>query len=535
MRRARLPVAASAAAFLCASLVGAAPAHAAPRTTPAVSTADRTKVLMAAVAKMRANYAKWAQDAPGPQDVFDYRVDQLWKKGIDGTGTTVAVLEGWEDPNIQKVVHDFDQKYGLPDPQIRTVYPAGRLPAQCPPGMVKLGSYGSCDAWAGELELDVVSAHLMAPYAKIVISATPADTEVNDDDASQVAMPEMMRAAGYLSSHHLADVMSVSDGNGESSYSHGVPEVRAQDPGELTAALSGVPLLGSTGDCGVVQNLPVAAAQCGNTSTGHDSATWDDSPWVTAVGGSVPNLDKTTGAKAGPDPVWNVPGYTEGAGFSKIYKRPAYQDAVASATRSTMRWVPDLAMDGQNGTSQSAPTLAGVLALATQLNHGPLGPINPALYALGRGGAKAGIEDVVAGDNTLHAKNGTVVPGFGAGPGFDRASGWGTLDASVFVPSLVRQVAKGAETREARRQAQRELTGLQRAIRFTRNGGKVTVTASGFLPGHPVAMKIDGRSAGTLTAGGTGVVSTTVDAGKLGAGRHAVDLTGMLITVSGRF
>ncbi|MFC5184908.1 S53 family peptidase [Actinomadura harenae] len=529
MNRARLPVAASAAAFLCASLISAAPAHAAAPATP-----ERTKVLLAALANMRTNYAKFADDAPGPQDVFDYRVDQLWKRGIDGTGTTVAVLEGWEDPNIAQVVHTFDQRYGLPDPQIKTIYPAGKLPAQCPPGMVKLGSYGSCDAWAGELELDVVSAHLMAPYAKIVISATPADTEANDDDASQVAMPEIMRAAGYIGSHHLADVMSVSDGNGESSYSHGVPEVRAQDPGALTAAMSGVPLLGSTGDCGVVQNLPVAAAQCGNTSSTPDSATWDDSPWVTAVGGSVPNLDKT-GKKAGPDPVWNVKGYTEGAGFSKIYKRPAYQDPVASATGSPMRWVPDLTMDGQNGTSQSAPTLAGVLALASQLNHGPLGPINPALYALGRSGAKAGIEDVVSGDNTLHASNGTVIPGFSAAPGFDRASGWGTLDAATFVPSLVRQVQQGGETRAARDQARRELTGLQRAITFTRNGTKVTLTASGFLPGHPVTLRIDGRSAGTLTAGDTGTVTTTVDAGAPGAARHVVDLSSMLITVTGRF
>ncbi|MEV5572052.1 hypothetical protein AB0L06_18570 [Spirillospora sp. NPDC052269] len=534
MNRARLPVAASAAAFLCASLIGAAPAHAGPARAAAPAIPERTRVLMAAVANMRTNYAKFAADAPGPQDVFDYRVDQLWKRGIDGTGTTIAVLEGWEDKNVAKVVHTFDQRYGLPDPQIKTIYPAGKLPAQCPPGMVKLGSYGSCDAWAGELELDVLSAHLMAPYAKIVISATPADTEMSDDDASQVAMPEIMKAAGYIGRHHLADVMSVSDGNGESSYGHGAPEIRAQDPGALAAAASGVPLLGSTGDCGVVQNLPVAAAQCGNTSSTPDSATWDDSPWVTAVGGSVPHLDKT-GAKAGPDPVWNVKGYTEGAGFSKIYKRPPYQDAVASATGSPMRWVPDLTMDGQNGTSQSAPTLAGVLALAAQLNGGPVGPINPALYALGRGGAKAGIEDVVSGDNTLHAKNGNVVPGFSAGPGFDRASGWGTLDASTFVPSLVRQVRQGGETGAARRQAGRELGVLQRAIKFTRSGNSVTLTASGFLPGHPVGMRIDGRSAGTLTAGDSGTVTTTVDAGKFGAGRHTVDLGSMLITVSGRF
>jgi subtilase family serine protease len=43
-------------------------------------------------------------------------------------------------------VHSFDQDFGLPNPDISTIYPTGPLPATCPPGMVKLGSYGSCDA-----------------------------------------------------------------------------------------------------------------------------------------------------------------------------------------------------------------------------------------------------------------------------------------------------------------------------------------------------------------------------------------------------
>ncbi len=50
--------------------------------------------------------------------------------------------------------------------------------------MVVLGSYGSCDAWVGELRLDVLTVHLIAAYAKIVISATPADSEITDDPAS---------------------------------------------------------------------------------------------------------------------------------------------------------------------------------------------------------------------------------------------------------------------------------------------------------------------------------------------------------------
>jgi len=134
---------------------------------------QRIKVLTAALRTMQRTFSKHRFDTPGPQDILDYQIGDLWKRDIDGFGTTVAVIEGWDDPNVSKVVAGFDKTYGLPNPQITTVFPSGRLPRKCPTGMVKLGSYGSCQAWAdGELPLDVAAVHLIAPYAKIVISAT---------------------------------------------------------------------------------------------------------------------------------------------------------------------------------------------------------------------------------------------------------------------------------------------------------------------------------------------------------------------------
>jgi subtilase family serine protease len=111
-------------------------------------------------------------------------------------------------------------------------------------------------------------------------------------------------------------------------------------------------------------------------------ATRDDSPWVTAAGGSVPNVSMTRGAKLRPDPLWHAGGiFSEGAGFSSVYPRRSYQDGVARRTGSRMRSVPDITMDSQDGTSESAPMVAGVLALATQLNHGRnIRPVNPVLY-----------------------------------------------------------------------------------------------------------------------------------------------------------
>jgi subtilase family serine protease len=143
----------------------------------------------------------------------------------------------------------------------------------------------------------------------------------------------MMHALEYISAHHIANAISISDGTGEDTYAFGTAQIHANDPGPLAAAAAGIPVLNATGDCGVVQNLAIANAQCGTTSPGPATATWDDSPWVTAVGGTVPNVSKTEGNKLGPDPIWHVGGiFAEGAGFSAVYPRPAYQDGVARIT-----------------------------------------------------------------------------------------------------------------------------------------------------------------------------------------------------------
>jgi subtilase family serine protease len=496
------------------------------RTARPAASPGHVTVLAAALKTMRDHYASFAKFTPGPQDIFDYNIGNLWLKGIDGSGTTVAVIEGWDDPNVAAFIHVRDVRYGLPDPIIQTIYPSGPLPAQCPPGMVALGSYGSCEAWQGELELDVLAVHLIAPYAKIVISATPADSEITDDPASNVAPPEMMHALEYISAHHIANAISISDGTGEDTYAFGTAQIHANDPGPLAAAAAGI---------------PVTNVQCGNTSAGPETATWDDNPWVTAVGGTVPNVSKTDGSKLGPDPIWHEGGIlSEGAGFSAVFPRPSYQDRVNRGSK--MRSVPDITMDAQSGTSEAAPMVAGVLALATQLNHGHnLGPVNPVLYdILGPLGPHAGLSDVVSGKNSVIDPNTgkVLVPGFTAAPGFDVASGWGTVDASTFVPALVAGTRATGLARSARNEAGRELSGLTRAIRLSAgSGGTTAVTSTGFLPRHPVKLAVDGTLITTLTASDTGTVRYTLNPAALGLshGHHALTLQGMLITTTAGF
>jgi len=521
-----------------------------PTTAPAAATGlpskqDQIKVLTAVLAKMKKNYAQFSGSTPGPQDIFDYNIGALWRQGIDGAGTTIAVMEGWHYLDIYRQVAGFDKVFGLPNPQIQTIYPAGPLPATCPRGMLRLQSYGSCNAWKNELTLDVIAAHLIAPYAKIIISATPADTEITGDPAENVAMPEIMKGVEFISSHHLADVMSISDGTGETTYPAGPAQITSQDAAELTAAANGVPVLVATGDCGVVQNLAVANAQCNNTSATPDTAAWDDSPWITAVGGSVPNLDPQNGQRLGLDPLWHVGGaFSEGAGYSSVFPRPAYQNGVAAITRSPMRSVPDITLDSQDGTSESAPLMAGVLALATQVNKGDVGPINPALYqVLGPQGTQAGIADVVKGNNSVTTPDGktVIVRGFTAAKGFDVASGWGTINAAKFVPSLAAATAASHQEQAVRAQALAELAGLQQSVQFSAThigpGGSSYLLASNFLPGHPVNFAIDGHTVATLTANTLGDVTYMIDPSllKLSPGQHKVSLSGMLLTETASF
>jgi subtilase family serine protease len=518
-----------------------------PTSSSGASKSQRINVLTSALLMMRRDY-RWLAQENAPEDVLDYQVGDLWKRGIDGTGTTVAVIEGWNVVGLASFMASRDKELGLPNPQITTIFPTGRhrLPATCPPGMVKLRGYGSCQAWEAETALDVFFVHLMAPYAKILVVVAPPDSEITDDAASNVAPPEFMQAVEYLSVHHLANVISISDGTGESSYSHGFEELRAQDPGELTAAANGIPVVVGTGDCGAATHLAVGGG-CGpgSMTTTQATAAWDDSPWVTAVGGSVPNLS-ATGKRLGPDPVWNMfPGDTngEGAGFSAVYTRPGYQDSVATLTRSKWRSVPDITMDATGGTSQSAPLLAGVLALATQLNHGQnVGPINDVLYeVLGPAGLKDGIADVVSGDNTVTMHGRVVVPGFTAARGFDVASGWGTIRASAFAPALAGATQAAHQDAAVRAQAAAALTRLEHQEQLSTSsaghGGTTWLTGQGFLPGHPVGLYIDGRKIVTLLADGGGSVSYPIKPSALGLrpGRHVVDLVSMLISTTNVF
>jgi subtilase family serine protease len=151
-------------------------------------------------------------------------------------------------------------------------------------------------------------------------------------------------------------------------------------------------------------------------------------------------------------------GPSAGGGLSVLFSRPACQDGVQS-TVGTARGVPDISMSAApngavlvyqsypgtaagwyptGGTSEATPEFAGIVALADQVAGHPLGLINPTLYTLSARQAP-GIVDVTRGTNTVTFTQGGktyTVHGFSAGPGYDLASGVGTVNAEDLVYEL---------------------------------------------------------------------------------------------------
>ena len=145
-----------------------------------------------------------------------------------------------------------------------------------------------------------------------------------------------------------------------------------------------------------------------------------------------------------------------GGGFSHIFAKPGYQDALPAGSTSigAMRGVPDVAFQASSrtgplvyatggsaggwfivgGTSCSSPQFAGLVAIADQIagGHG-LGQINPTLYQLASGpNYSTYFYDVTTGNN--HAD--PSVPGYPATTGWDPVTGLGTPNAAMLVPAL---------------------------------------------------------------------------------------------------
>ena len=182
------------------------------------------------------------------------------------------------------------------------------------------------------------------------------------------------------------------------------------------------------------------------------------SPYITVIGG-------TTLATTGPggswssETVWNW-GLHKGSyvgssgGISSYYSIPSWQTGVdmsANGGSTSHRNIPDVALIADNvqvqygngtsgafgGTSCAAPLWAGLAALVNQqaasAGRAPVGFVNPAIYALGKGANyNSTFHDITTGNNTW--PNSPNV--FYAAGGYDLCTGWGTPAGQSLINAL---------------------------------------------------------------------------------------------------
>jgi hypothetical protein len=450
---------------------------------PAVRIAATTATYNAIEAKIAAGESLRLRfpDPTAQEDIIDYGVNDLWQRGIDGAGVTVAYIVTNPDPNLAASMASYDTAMDLPPVNITEM----SLPAPTNPT-------ATCqvECSTGEDRLDAEAIHSMAPYANIIFVSPPVPETIG-----MQGWPQVAQAIEMIANEHLADLITVSLGDGENDFindptnptaSQGAA-IHSLDPAFLDAAANNIPVMFAAGDCGPT-DPPVLGdtGQCTppiGLTAGHPA----DSPWVTAVGGTIPNAGlATTAGRTAPDALWtafNDNSDAASAGISTVYPKPYWQRGIPALDGVTGRAFPDISMDASDGTSQASPTFTGILALATQLRGRDLGTINPALAAIGPRGAAAGIIDVPAG----YTDTAYGVTGYSTGPGYSIAAGWGTIYAPAFVPSLVRQIDTQHGPFQPSQLAQFELNRLESNISesaFRVPGGQtVTVTGRGFIPG----------------------------------------------------
>ena len=364
-----------------------------------------------------------------------YNVASVYGRGIDGSGQTIAVA-GRTNVNPADAPA-FRNRFGLP-PNDPTVVLNGT-----DPGIV------STDEEV-EAALDVQWAGAVAKNAavQLVVSGSTRTTD------------GIKLSAQYIVNHNQASVASVSFGACEAAL--GTSENRFWNGLWQQAAALGITVVVSSGDSGAAgcDDSSAAAAASGAGVNGLCST-----PYSTCVGGtqfadtngaaywSASNAAGTLSSALSyiPEAAWNSSGaaggsglWAGGGGYSTVYPKPAWQP---STTTGGWRGVPDVSLNASThdgylisvegkyyiagGTSAAAPSFAGMMSLVAQSARARQGNANPALYALATrqaAGGAAAYHDITTGSNSVPGQS-----GFSAGPGWDAATGLGSVNANVMV------------------------------------------------------------------------------------------------------
>ncbi len=384
-----------------------------------------------------ASVVNFAGPAFGPPDIYTFYDEAPLLNAtpaIDGSGNgCIAVVE---DSNIDEPAADaFNAQFNLPaltGTNFSTVLVDGTDPGLNPD--------------EDETMVDVSYAHTVAPGSSIRIYLGD-----QNHTKSSAILDAIHAAVTDTNSPCSAISISFSFCGGSKRF------YKTQNGFFAQAAAQGQSVFIATGDTGAA-GLKLKSNGC-VTGTSRNINEIGASPNVTAIGGTefTPNYDAGNDVGYVSESVWNDSDGAGGGGQSKVFKKPAFQKGLFNKNKK--RDVPDISFGASpaspgffyggrdshgapavvcciGGTSVGAPAWAGISQLISQAGGGPIGNLNTRIYQLGAqaDGTTTGIRDVTSGNTNYNR-----VTGFSALPGYDKASGWGTVDMGVFVPAYLEQ------------------------------------------------------------------------------------------------
>ncbi|MEM0118339.1 MAG: S8 family serine peptidase [Conexivisphaerales archaeon] len=311
-----------------------------------------------------------------------YNETPLLQNGYEGQGQTIAIIDAYGDPTIYQDLQSFDRQFNLPAAQLQ---------------IIPIGSYqpeqGIGTGWDVETALDVEAAHMMAPYAKIVLLVANGNNINNG----------LFDAIDKVVTEHLANITSMSWGAPENLFAasgffaSGFDNYPFSEFYFALGSSEGISFFAASGDLGAN----------GGTPSKFGGVTYpSSSPFVTSVGGTTLFVRTLSGdvrssarVEYAGEAAWSSsPQYlgatvSSGGGESSFFSTPFYQKSFASGHRE----VPDISADanpytgaiivyeGQQvaigGTSLATPILAGMTSLLDQSLNSRLGLLNPYLYS----------------------------------------------------------------------------------------------------------------------------------------------------------
>lgn len=296
---------------------------------------------------------------------------------------TIAIVEAYGSPTIQKDLDIFTTKFNLPKKAIKIVYPNGR------PNEIDYN-------WATETALDVEWAHAINPDASIMLIV-----------AKSESLDDLLNAVKYATQHN-ADIVSMS---------WNCPEFENESVYDSYFVQPNTIFISSSGDSGPLVVWPSA------------------SPNVISVGGTTLTLN-SNGNLIGEEG-W----YGSGGGVSTYEFEPYYQKKYG--IKSTGRCVPDISIvanpgvsiynsttadgfvpgwDVVGGTSIGAPICAAIIALANQNRSISISDGHRELYQLASKCYESYYRDITSGSN--------------AHTGYDFVTGLGSPLANKLIEGL---------------------------------------------------------------------------------------------------